>query len=174
MQMTATIQQWLEHVAVATTRWCLLNVLGPMGDSLSSQATSSAGLQIKSGTSPLAKTGTSAVTTLVANGVPVVIATETDMPALTGLDITAGSYRIFCFFIDQSSVLSVLAGVEGTTRALATFPAFPQGKALVGYLTITYASTFVGGTTPLDTATTNYSSPTGAFNPSVLVGATNF
>jgi len=172
-QMTATLQQWLESVAVGRTRFALLEALGPMVDRFSSCVTSSAGLTIKAGGSALAKTG-SAVTTAVANGVAVSIAGGTDMPALTGLDITAAYFRHYCFFIDSAAVVTVAAGTEGSTRALATFPPFPAGKALVGYLTITYASSFVGGTTPLDTATTDYSSPTGAWDPSVLVGATSY
>ena len=60
-------------------------------------------------------------------------------------------------------------GTEGTTLAKVKFPPFPQGKALVGYLIVTYASAFVGGTTALDTATTNFVSPVGPFDPSVLV-----
>jgi hypothetical protein len=172
-QMTDTIQRWLEGIAIAKTRFALLEILGSIGDRFSSCATSSAGLTIKAGGSALAKTG-SAVTTLVANGIAVSIAGSTDMPALTGLDITAAYFRHYCFFIDSAAVVTVAAGTEGATRAAATFPPFPAGNALVGYLTITYASAFVGGTTPLDTATTNYSSPTGAWDPSVLVGATSY
>ncbi len=171
-QMTATLQQWLEQVAVGRTRFALLEILASVIDRFSSCATSSAGLLI-SGTNTVAKTG-SAVTTFVANGIAVSLAGSTDMPALTGLDITAGYFRHYCFFIDSAAVVTVAAGGEGATRAAATFPPFPQGKALVGYITVTYASAFIGGTTPLDTATTNYSSPTGAWDPSCLVGATNF
>ena len=66
-QMTATLQQWLEQVAVGRTRFALLEILACIVDRYSSQVTSSAGLTIKTGGSALAKTG-SAVTTLVANG----------------------------------------------------------------------------------------------------------
>ncbi len=171
-QMTATVQQWLEGIANAKTRFHLLEILGSMADRFSSCATSSAGLLI-SGTNTKAKTG-SAVTTLVANGIAVSIAGSTDMPALTDINITAAYFRHVCFFIDSAAAVTVAAGTEGATRAAATFPPFPAGKALIGYLTITYASAFVGGTTPLDTATTDYSSPTGAWDPSVLVGATSY
>lgn len=172
--MDDTIANWLNgNIAAYRDRWALFNILIPMGDRMSSQATSSAGLVIKTGGSALAKTG-SAVTTLVANGIPVSIAGSTDMPALTGIDITAAYYRIVCFFIDSAAVVTVAAGKEGSTMAAAKFPPFPQGKALVGYLTINYASAFTGGTTPLDTATTLYSSPTGAFDPSILPGTIGF
>ena len=173
-QMTDTIQQWLETIPISGKgRFNLLNILGSIGDRYSSCAISSAGLAIKAGGSTLAKTG-SAVTNLVANGIPVAIAASTDMPALTGINVTAASFRIVCFFIDSASVVTVAAGTEGTTLALCTWPAFPAGKALVGSLTITHSSAFTGGTTPLDTATTTYNSPTGAWDPSVLVGATNY
>ena len=172
-QMTATLQQWLEQVAVGRTRFALLEIMASVIDRFSSCAISSAGLVIKTGGSALAKTG-SAVTNLVANGTPVAIAASTDMPALTGIDITATYFRIVCFFIDSASVVTVAAGTEGATLAAATWPPFPQGKALVGFLTITYSGAFTGGTTPLDTATTTYNSPTGAWDPSCLVGATSF
>lgn len=172
-QMTATVQQWLEGVHPQKTQWALLNVLGSIADRFSSCAISSAGLVIKAGGSTLAKTG-SAVTNLVANGIPVAIAASTDMPALTGINITAAYFRIVCFFVDSAGTVTAAAGAEGATLAAAEFPPFPQGKALVGFLTITYGSAFTGGTTPLDTATTTYNSPTGAWDPSVLVGANNY
>lgn len=172
-QMTATLQQWLEGIAGGRERFSLLQAIGPIADRFSSCAVSSAGLVIKAGGSTLAKTGT-AVTNLVANGIPVAIAGSTDMPALTGIDITAAYFRIVCFFIDSAGTTSVAAGTEGATLAAATWPPFPAGSALVGFLTITYASAFTGGSTALDTATTTYNSPTGAWDPSVLVGATSY
>ena len=171
-QATATVQQWLEGVANGKTRFALLEILGPIGDRFSSCAVSSAGLVIKTGGSAVAKTG-SAVTNLVANGIPVAIAASTDMPALVGT-ITAAYYNVFCFFVDSAGTTSVAMGTEATTLAGVVFPPFPAGKALIGFLTVTYGSTFTGGTTPLDTATTTYNSPTGAWDPSVLVGATNY
>ena len=172
-QATATLQQWLESIPGRKTQFNLLNVLGPVFDRFSSCATSSAGLQIKAGSSALAKTG-SAVTTLVANGIAVSIAGSTDMPALTGIDIAQNSFRQVCFFIDSAAAVTVAAGASGTTRVLATFPPFPAGKALIGYLTIEATSAFTGGSTALDAVTTDYSSPTGAWDPSVLVGATSY
>ncbi len=171
-QMTATVQQWLEGVAGGKERFSLLQILGSIADRFSSCAVSSAGLAIKTGGSTLATSG-SAVTNLVANGIPVAIAAATDMPALVGT-ITAASFNVFCFFIDSAGTKTVAMGTEATTLAGVVFPAFPAGKALIGFLTVTYGSTFTGGTTPLDTATTTYNSPTGAWDPSVLVGATNY
>lgn len=176
MRILATINQWLEGIADFKDRWSVQQILGPVGDRYSACALSSAGLVIKTGGSALAKTG-SAVTTLItaAPGTTgpatlVQIAGSTDMPALTGINITAGSYNVVCFFCDSAGTVTAAAGTEATTLAAVRFPYFPTGQALVGFLTITYASPFVGGTTPLDTATTVYSSPTGAFDPNVLPG----
>jgi hypothetical protein len=165
--MNDTLTRYLESVQSATTRENLRVPLEAIVDRLSSQATSTAGLVIKSGGSTLAKTGSTAFAG-VANGVPVAIAASTDMPALVGT-IAAGSYGIFCFFIDSASTVTVALGATGTTLAKAKFPPFPKQKCLVGYLVVTYASTFTGGTTALDTATTVYVSPVGAFDPTVLI-----
>jgi hypothetical protein len=132
---------------------------------MSSQATSTAGLVIKAGGGVLAKIGAAAFAG-VANGVPVAIAASTDMPALPGT-ITAAKFNVYCFFIDAASVVTVLQGTEGATLAAAKFPQFPVGKALVGYLVVTHSSAFTGGTTALDTATTVYVSPVGAFDPTI-------
>ena len=170
--MYATIQQWLEHIAIATTRWCLLQILGPIGARLSAVSHTSAGLAITSGGATTAKTGATAWAG-TANGILVSIAASTNMPALVG-SITAASFNVFCFFIDSAGVVTSVMGTESTTLAGVVFPHFPREKALIGYLIVTYASTFVGGTTPLDTATTIYVNTVGAADPSILVGATNF
>ena len=139
-----------------------------LADRLSSQATTSAGLVVTATAGHyVPKTG--AVFQGVANGVPVTIASGVDMPTLVG-GITAGKYNVFCFFIDSASVVTVAMGQEGAALANVVFPPFPQKKALVGYIIVTYASAFTGGSTALDTATTVYVSPTGAFDPTVLLG----
>jgi len=143
-------------------------MLSAIADRMSSQATSGAGLEI-AGTTTLAQIGSATTFHGVAGGVPVTIAAGTDMPALVG-SITANSFNVFCFFIDSASTVTVAMGTEGTTRARVVFPPFPPKKALVGYLVITHSSTFVGGTTVLSTATTQYVSPVGAFDPTILIG----
>lgn len=141
-------------------------LLKALADRMSTQATSTAGLVI-SATTTLAKIGAVAFAGVV-KGVPVAIAAGTDMPALVG-SITAAYYNVFCFFIDAASTVTVAMGTEGATLAAVKFPPFPENKALVGYLVVTYASTFVGGTTVLSTATTVYVSPVGAFDPNILL-----
>lgn len=137
-----------------------------LADRYASCALSSAGLVIKAGGSALAKTGAS-VFYAVANGKIVTIAGATDMPALVGT-ITANKFNVFCFFIDKAGTVTAAMGVEGATLAAVKFPPFPEGKALVGFIAVTHSSTFTGGTTPLDTATTVYVSPLGAFDPQMV------
>lgn len=168
--MTTYVNQQLAALASVSDRNALLPLLNALADRFSSVATSTAGLVIKAGGGTLAKTGSAAFNG-IANGVPVTIAGSTDMPALTGITITAGKYNVVCFFIDSESTVTAAAGTEGATLAAVKFPPFPVGKCLVGYLVITYASTFTGGTTALDTATTVYVSPVGAFDPNVLLSA---
>jgi hypothetical protein len=146
----------------------LLTVFKAIGDRLSCQPLSTAGLVIKAATSTLAKIGATAFHGTV-QGKLVTIAAATDMPALTGLTITANSYNVACFFIDTASTVTMLYGTEATTLAGVKFPEFPEGKTLVGFLIITHSSTFTGGTTALDTATTQYVSPVGAFDPNILL-----
>lgn len=163
--MQDTITQHLNGLAGETQRKAVRVPLKAIGDRMSCVTTSTAGLLIKSGGSALAKTGAVAYQGF-AQGIPVTIAASTDMPALVG-SITAASFNIFAFFIDQASVVTVAMGIEGTTLAKVKFPAIPEGKTCLGYLIVTYASTFVGGTTALDTATTNYVSAMGAFDPTI-------
>lgn len=165
--MQNTTSQNLGGVANESVRAALSPTLLALADRMSSQATSTAGLVIFGAASPLAKTGAAAFQG-VAQGVPVTIAASTTLPALVGT-ITAGSFNVFCFFIDRAGVVTVARGIEGTTLAKVTFPQFPQGKALVGYLIVTSGSTFTGGTTALDAATVNFVSPVGAFDPTILM-----
>ena len=165
--MLGTITQWIAGLAGDTQQKAVRVPMKAIGDRMSSCTTSTAGLVIHGGGSTLAKTGAVAYQG-IAQGTPVTIAASTDMPALVG-SITAGSYNVFMFFIDQSSNVTVAMGIEGTTLAKVKFPAIPEGKAIVGYLIVTYASQFVGGTTALDTATTNYVSPVGAFDPTIFI-----
>jgi hypothetical protein len=166
--MQGTITRAVGALPEGSGKTSLRRLLRAIGSRMSSQATATAGLVIKTGGSALAKTGSTAYAGVV-NGVPVAIAASTDMPALTGIDFSAGAYRIVCFFIDAGSTVTAVAGAEGATLAAAKFPDFPANKALVGYLVITYASAFTGGSTALDTATTVYVSPVGAFDPSILL-----
>lgn len=149
------------------TREALRNCLTPLVDRMSCQVLSSAGLALKAGGSTLAKTGATDCYAVV-KGVLVKITSATDMPALVGT-ISANKYNVFCFFVDAAGTKTVSLGTEATDLDDVGFPAFPEGKTLIGFLLITHSSTFTGGTTALDTATTVYVSPLGAFEPTVKV-----
>lgn len=167
--MLASMTNYLAGITEDRFRRAVRRVSEPSIDRLSSQPLVSAGLVIHGAASALAKTG-AADFYASAKGVLVKIASGTDMPALTGLVITATFFNVAMFFVDGAGVVTVAFGTQGATIGALTWPQFPAGKALVGYLLITSASTFTGGTTALDTATTVYFSPVGPFDPTALVG----
>ena len=164
--MQDTLTRYIGTMAASNDANALRPVFEPLVDRYSSQPLASAGLVISS-TATKAKIGATAFHA-VTKGRLVTIAAGTDMPALVG-SITAASFNVFCFFIDSDSTVTVAMGTEATTRVDVTFPPFPKEESLVGFLIVTYSSTFVGGTTALSTATTQFISPIGAFDPSVLI-----
>lgn len=166
--MLNTVAQRLQALAADGDRNALRPVINALADRMSSQALTTAGLVIKAGGGVLAKSG-AAIFYAVAAGKHVSIAAGTDMPALTGLSIGAGKFNVAVFYIDSAGTVTVGFGTEGATAAAVVFPQTPEKKAIVGYLMITYASAFTGGTTALDTATTLYISPVGAFDPSITL-----
>lgn len=165
--MQNTIQQYLQLIGSGNDRSALQSVLSVIAAEHNTQALTSAGLVIKAGTSVLAKTGSAAFYAIV-NGRLVTIAGSTDMPALTGLTITANSFNVACFFVDSAGTVTVRFGTEGTALGRVKFPDFPIDRALVGFLLVTHSATFTGNTTALDTATTVYVSPLGAVDPTLL------
>lgn len=166
--MLDTMSRFLAGLANVQDAYSLQRILAPLVDRYSSQPLTSAGLVIKAGGGVLAKTG-AADFYATAGGVLVKIAASTDMPSLTGINITAANFNVVCFFIDSAAAVTIAAGTQGATLGAVVFPQFPVKKALVGFLIITNASTFTGGTTALDAATTVYVSPLGAFDPTVLI-----
>lgn len=164
--MQDTIARNLGGVASVSDKAALRPILNALADRLSSQTFSTGGLAIKAGGSTLAKT----VNTVYyqANGVYGALAAA-DMPALTGLNISAGKYNCAVFYVDSAGTTSAGFGTEGASAAAVQFPQTPQGKAIIGFLMITYASAFTGGTTALDTATTVYVNTQGAYDPSVIL-----
>lgn len=168
--MFNTVKQYLNTVGAMNDKLALIPVLLAVADRLSSQATSTAGLVI-SATTTTAKTGAVAFAGVV-NGVPVAIAAGTDMPALVATQtISAASFNVVCYFVDQAGALTALLGTEATTLPNVRFPQFPVGKALVGYLVINASGAFVGGTTALSaTTSTAFISPVGALDPTIILG----
>jgi hypothetical protein len=166
--MLDTMTRYLGAVSETKWRQAIRRVVEPLIDRYSSQPLTSAGLVISSGGATTAKTG-AADFYAVAAGVLVKIAAATAMPALTGINFAAGQFTVAAFFVDAAGVVTVGQGTQGATLGAVVFPQFPKNKALVGFLIITYASAFTGGTTPLDTATTVYVSPLGPCDPTALV-----
>ncbi len=166
--MIDTLTRYLESLKNLRTSKALRGPLETLVDRYSSQPLTSAGLVIKAGGSTLAKTG-AADFYAIASGVLVKVAASTDMPALTNINFGAGNFQVACFFIDSAGTVTAAGGTQGATLGAVLFPPVPRGKALVGFLIITYASAFTGGTTALDTATTVYVSPLGPFDPSALI-----
>lgn len=166
--MNDTMTRYLAGLANVSDAYAIRPPFLSLVDRYSSQPLNTAGLVIKAGGSALAKSG-AADFYAVSQGVLVKIAASTDMPSLTGINITAANFNVVCFFIDSAAVVTVAAGTQAATIGAVKWPQFPQGKSLVGFLLITNASTFTGGTTALDTATTVFVSPLGPFDPTVLV-----
>lgn len=166
--MKGTISQLMTAIRDSTARKSLTTALLAIADSMSSVTVTSAALEIAALSSTVAQIGATATYRGVVNGKAVTIAAGTDMPALTGLSIAANTFNVACFFVDSASAVTALFGSQGAALNSLKFPEFPPKKALIGYLIITHSSTFTGGTTPLDTATTVYVSPVGAFNPSII------
>lgn len=169
MKIFEPLIRTLAPVAAARDRAALRQAIAPLSDRYSSCALTTAGLVIKAGGSALAKTG-AADQYLIVDGTLVSIAAGTDMPALTGINIGAAKYNVVCFFVDKAGTVTASAGTQGAAISSVVWPTFPSKQALVGALLIYYASAFTGGTTPLDTATTVYLSPTGPFDPSSRLG----
>ena len=167
--MLDTMTRWLEAFGDVRERWSLRKVVEPLIDRYSSCTLSQNTLAITTGGATTAKIATSDFYA-VSNGVIVKIANGTNLPALTGINISAGFFNVVCFYIDSAGVVTVAAGTQGATLGAVVFPQPPEKKAMVGFLLITYASPFVGGTTALDTATTVYFAPDAAFDPTCLIG----
>lgn len=150
---TDTLLRWIEGIVDYKSRKHIHVITIPLFDRMSSVCLVSAALRIKGG-SASALVQTNAASYYVVNGVFVLKATATDMPALVGT-VTNATFNVWCFFIDQAGVVTAFIGTPGTTLAKVGFPQFPQKKALIGFIIVNPTGTgdFVGGTTVLDDAT---------------------
>ena len=169
--MNDTLTRYLVGVGAERDRANLRAILAPIADRMSTQALRNSTLVIKAGASALAKTG-AADSYFVVQGIPVKIAAGTDMAAFSGV-VALSTTNVFCFFVDSAGTLTSAMGTGAALLANVKFPPFPEGKCLVGFVLITQSAggAFTGGTTALDDATTTavYASPTGPFDPSVLL-----
>ena len=166
--MQDTISRWVSGIAGHLNRVGVAVPMKAIGDRMSSQCLTSAGLLCTATSGHyVPKTGGSDTYALAA-GTLVKVASGTDMPALVGT-ITATKFNVFCFFIDAAGTVTSQIGVEGAAIANIKFPQVPENKAMLGFIIVTYASTFTGGSTALDTATTVYVNTIGAVEPNILL-----
>jgi len=155
----------------------VLEMLKGLYDRLRCQMTTTAGLVITATSGKkVPKTG-AAISYGIVKGQPFSIAAGVDMPALAGT-VTNAMFNVFCFFANKADEsltatdMESRMGIEAATMEAVKFPAFPEGKTLIGYIIINPTGTgnFVGNTTALDDATvapgTIYISPVGGFDPS--------
>jgi hypothetical protein len=166
--MQNTIAQYLGNISASRDKEVLQTLLAYVARQANTVAVRGAGLEIAAGGSTLAQVGSTSTFVAVVGGRYVSIAAGVDMPALTGLSIAANTFNVACFFVNAAGTVSVRFGTQGATAARVVFPDFPLDAALIGFAMITHSSAFTGGTTPLDTATTVYVSPVGAFDPSFI------
>ena len=166
--MNDTMTRYLAALPDPAARRALRFVLQPLVDRLSSQPLTNAGLVISGAGLTVAKTGATPFYAAAA-GILVTLAAGTVLPPLTGINTLAGGFNVALFFVDSGGVVTVLGGTPATTLAGIGWPQLSVGKALIGFLVISGAGAFTGGTTPLDTATTAYISLSGDFDPTVLV-----
>lgn len=166
--MLDTVTRYLEGVTETKWRWALRRIVSPVADRLSSQPLTAAGLVINGGGALYPKIGATPFFA-VATGVLVTLAAGTALPPPTGINTAAGGFNVACYFVNSAGTVSVLGGTPAPTVGGVKWPQFPTGSALIGFLVIGGPGAFLGGTTPLDTATTVYVSPMGAFDPTVLV-----
>jgi len=170
--MIGTIRQWLQGIPDGKSSYALQQVLNPISDRMSTQSLSTAGLAIKTAGSALVKTGAAAYHASC-KGKLVSVAAATDQAALAGT-VTNAKFNVYAFFIDSAGTGTSAMGIEGATLAAVVFPPIPEGKALLGFVTINPTGTgnFVGGTTALDDATVVpnavYVNVLGAFDPTVI------
>jgi hypothetical protein len=170
--MLGTITQWLNTISEVRHRAALQAVLNPIGDRLSTQTLTSAGLVIKAVGGVLVKAG--AAFYAMVQGKLVTKAINTDMAALAGT-VANATFNVYAFFIDSAGNLTSAMGTAATTLAGVVFPPIPQGKACIGFVIINPTGTgnFVGNTTALDDVTVVpnavYVNTIGAFDPTVLI-----
>lgn len=171
--MQGTITQHLAGLAGESQQKAVRVPMKAIGDRLSSQTLNTAALRIKGGSaSPTVQSN--AASAFVVNGKLVTKATSTDMAALSG-SVTNAKFNVFAFFIDAAGVLTSAMGIEAVILAGVSFPAVPEGKAVIGFIIVNPTGTgaFVGGTTNLDDGTVVpnavFVNTLGAFDPTVLV-----
>jgi hypothetical protein len=165
--MLDTVSRYLQGLSNVQDAYQLTRILAPLADRYSSQPLVTAGLVINAGGAAFPKIGATDFYAIVAGSL-VKIAAATAMPSLLGINAPAGGFNVACFYVDGAGALTALGGVPAATLGAVLFPQPPAKKSLVGFLIITNAGAFTGGTTALDGGTTIYVSPIGPCDPTVL------
>lgn len=160
------LERWLKAFKDIRQEYGLRFLMGPMIDGSVSQNLVSGALAIVGAGSALAKT--TATIYAAVDGTLVTIAAG-NMPALTGFNVGAGKYGVCLFLTDNAGNLSTLYS-DGTAASLGAivFPAIPTGRACIGFIIVTGAGAFTGGTTALDAVTTVYVNTVGDLNPGII------
>lgn len=166
--MLDTIGRYLQVIANVQDAYALTRILDALGDRYSSQPLTSAGLVINGAGALFPKIG-AVDFYATAGGVLVKLAAGTALPAPTGVNAAASAFNVACYYVDGGGNVTVFAGSPAATLAGVAFPQPQVKKAMIGFLIITNAAGFTGGTTALDAGTTVYISPIGAFDPTVLL-----
>lgn len=171
----APLIKWLGGLTAYSWVNTFRRIILPIYDRMSSVCLQTGGaIVIVGAANTAAKTG-AAITYYVANGVLRTIAGGTTLAAYSGTVVNT-QFGIFCWFADSGGTVTSAFGGSFATLALAQWPQFPIGKAMLGFSIINPTGTgnFVGGTTQLDDATVVpnaiYVSVTEGFDPYCLIG----
>ena len=114
------IAQWAATLADKRDGIAFEKVLAPFQSRMISASLASAGLAIKAGGGVLVKVGAADWYGL-ADGVLVLKAAATDMPALVGT-ITADAFNVYVFAVDSAGTVTTYFGTEGAALATIVFP----------------------------------------------------
>lgn len=175
--MQNNIAQYLNSVPDSQSRKFLQILFNVIADRFSAQMLSPAAIVIFGAGSANAKTGANAVLALTNNGTTsslVSVAAATVLTPFAGATLI-NTFNVYTFYVDGAGTVTAAMGTAAATLAGVVFPPTPQGKALIGGFTVNpTAGTFTGATTLLDAANTNvvYFSPSGALDPTILLGST--
>lgn len=174
--MKNTIMKFLNNVRDGSSRFAIQRVVNPLADRYGACMLGSAGIIISGAAAVTAKTGAVAVLALANNSIAAATVSIAASTVLTPVGTTLiNTFNVYVFYVDNAGVITTSMGTPATTLGAVVWPLTPIGKAIVGGFTVNPTSaSFVAGTTALDAAATNvvYFSPTGAFDPTVLTGAT--
>lgn len=172
--MQETITQSVAGMAGGMNQRAVRGPLKAVGDRISSQAFSTAGLRISGGSaSPLAQAATQFYASAL--GSLVKVSANTNMAVLFGT-VANAAFNAYVFSVNKAGTVQTLIGQPSSTLGGIILPAPTEGYATFGILIINPTGTgaFVGGTTNLDDATVvpnavfiNIISP---WDPSILPG----